>query len=64
MEIKKNFRTKFWTTILGKNPKNRRIWTEFIKVVTASDIILYILDSRDPLGTFFRSIQKKIKKVG
>ena len=31
--------------------------------MTASDIILYILDSRDPLGTFFRSIQKKIKNA-
>jgi len=39
---------------------NRRIWVEVIKVLSSSDIIFFILDARDPLGSWCSLIKKKI----
>jgi nuclear GTP-binding protein len=42
---------------------NRRIWNDLFKVLISSDIILFVLDGRDPLGTWSRVITKKVKKM-
>ena len=33
--------------------KSKRIWNELYKVIDSSDVILQVLDARDPLGIFF-----------
>ena len=32
--------------------KSKRIWNELYKVIDSSDVILQVLDARDPLGNF------------
>lgn len=40
--------------------QSKRIWNELYKVIDSSDVILHILDARDPEGTRCRSIEKYI----
>lgn len=48
---------------------SKRIWAELYKVIDSSDILLHVLDARDPLGTRCHSVEnylakeKKSKKV-
>lgn len=41
--------------------QSKRIWGELYKVVDSSDVILQVLDARDPLGTRCFHIEKHIK---
>lgn len=41
---------------------SRRIYGELYKVIDSSDVILHILDARDPLGTMCQSVLEYIKK--
>ncbi len=41
---------------------SRRIYGELYKVIDSSDVILHILDARDPLGTLCESVLEYIKK--
>ncbi|KAF8712515.1 hypothetical protein AX14_013042 [Amanita brunnescens Koide BX004] len=41
---------------------SRRIYGELYKVIDSSDVILHILDARDPLGTICESVLEFIKK--
>ncbi|KAJ7065326.1 NUC091 domain-containing protein [Mycena amicta] len=41
---------------------SRRIYGELYKVIDSSDVILHILDARDPLGTMCESVLEFIKK--
>ncbi|RDB28545.1 Nucleolar GTP-binding protein 2 [Hypsizygus marmoreus] len=41
---------------------SRRIYGELYKVIDSSDVILHILDARDPLGTMCDSVIEYIKK--
>ncbi|KZS93189.1 NGP1NT-domain-containing protein [Sistotremastrum niveocremeum HHB9708] len=41
---------------------SRRIYGELYKVIDSSDVILHILDARDPLGTICTSVLEYIKK--
>ncbi|KAF8203971.1 P-loop containing nucleoside triphosphate hydrolase protein [Pholiota molesta] len=41
---------------------SRRIFGELYKVIDSSDVILHILDARDPLGTMCESVLETIKK--
>ena len=41
--------------------QSKRIWGELYKVVDSSDVILQVLDARDPLGTRSFHIEKHIK---
>lgn len=41
--------------------QSRRIWNELYKVVDSSDVIIHVLDARDPLGTRCVNIEKYIK---
>jgi nuclear GTP-binding protein len=41
---------------------SRRIYGELYKVIDSSDVILHILDARDPIGTMCQSILDYIRK--
>ncbi|KAK8072724.1 hypothetical protein PG996_006072 [Apiospora saccharicola] len=41
--------------------QSKRIWNELYKVIDSSDVLLHVLDARDPLGTRCRSVEKYIK---
>jgi nuclear GTP-binding protein len=41
--------------------QSKRIWAELYKVVDSSDIIIQVLDARDPDGTRCRFLEKHIK---
>lgn len=40
--------------------QSKRIWNELYKVIDSADVILHVLDARDPDGTRCRSIEKYI----
>ncbi|KAF3764357.1 hypothetical protein M406DRAFT_62438 [Cryphonectria parasitica EP155] len=42
--------------------QSKRIWNELYKVIDSSDVILHVLDARDPLGTRCRSVEKYLKE--
>ncbi|OTB17572.1 hypothetical protein K445DRAFT_56949 [Daldinia sp. EC12] len=41
---------------------SKRIWNELYKVLDASDVIIHVLDARDPLGTRCRSVEKYLRE--
>ena len=41
--------------------QSKRIWNELYKVVDSSDVLIQVLDARDPEGTRCRHIEKYIK---
>lgn len=41
---------------------SRRIFGELYKVIDSSDVIIHVLDARDPLGTMCESVLETIKK--
>lgn len=47
-----------WVMAAGQS---KRIWNELYKVVDSSDVILQILDARDPMGTRSAYIEKYLK---
>ncbi|KAJ4728512.1 guanine nucleotide-binding protein-like NSN1 [Melia azedarach] len=54
------------STTFGKNRDNsdRAFYKELVKVIEASDVILEILDARDPLGTRCVDMEKMVMKAG
>lgn len=42
--------------------QSKRIWNELYKVIDSSDIVIHVLDARDPDGTRCRSVEKYIKE--
>lgn len=42
--------------------QSKRIWNELYKVIDSSDVVLHVLDARDPEGTRCRSIEKYIQE--
>eukprot|EP00834_Sanchytrium_tribonematis_P004377 NODE_212_length_12593_cov_0.662638.p2 type:complete len:567 gc:universal NODE_212_length_12593_cov_0.662638:1680-3380(+) len=47
--------------ILRKGSSNR-IYQELYKVMDSSDVILHVLDARDPLGTFVQSVMNYVEE--
>merc|ERR1719253_796636 len=41
---------------------SKRIWGELYKVVDASDVLIFVLDARDPEGTRCQHLEKEIRK--
>ena len=42
--------------------QSKRIWNELYKVLDSSDVVLHVLDARDPLGTRCRAVEKYLKE--
>lgn len=42
--------------------QSKRIWNELYKVIDSSDVIIHVLDARDPEGTRCRSVEKYIRE--
>lgn len=45
-----------------KKGQSKRIWGELYKVIDSSDVIIQVLDARDPMGTRSKSIEMYMKK--
>uniref|UniRef100_T1IWK6 Nucleolar GTP-binding protein 2 n=1 Tax=Strigamia maritima TaxID=126957 RepID=T1IWK6_STRMM len=41
---------------------SRRIWNELYKVIDSSDVVIQVLDARDPMGTRSKHIEEFLKK--
>lgn len=41
---------------------SRRIWNELYKVVDASDVVVFVLDARDPMGTRCLHLERELRK--
>ncbi|KAL1889291.1 GTPase required for pre-60S ribosomal subunit nuclear export and maturation [Ceratocystis pirilliformis] len=41
--------------------QSKRIWNELYKVLDSSDVIIHVLDARDPEGTRCKSVEKYLK---
>mmetsp|Transcript_34396 Transcript_34396/g.25471 ORF Transcript_34396/g.25471 Transcript_34396/m.25471 type:complete len:81 (+) Transcript_34396:645-887(+) len=42
--------------------KSKRIWEELFKVIDSSDVLLYVLDARNPNGTRTKYLEDYVKK--
>ena len=42
--------------------QSKRIWNELYKVIDSSDVVIHVLDARDPDGTRCRSVEKYIQE--
>jgi nuclear GTP-binding protein len=45
-----------------KKGQSKRIWSELYKVIDSSDIIIHVLDARDPDGTRCRNVERHLAK--
>ena len=53
--------------VLAVNPvfekgQSKRIWSELYKVIDSSDVIVQVLDARDPMGTRSLHMEQTVKK--
>lgn len=44
--------------------QSHRIWNELYKVIDSSDVVVHVLDARDPVGTRCKQIEEFIKEKG
>jgi nuclear GTP-binding protein len=42
--------------------QSKRIWNELYKVMDSSDVVVHVLDARDPLGTRCLAVEKYLKE--
>lgn len=47
---------------LFEKGQSKRIWSELYKVIDSSDIVIQVLDARDPLGTRCQRIEDELQK--
>jgi nuclear GTP-binding protein len=47
---------------LFEKGQSKRIWAELYKVIDSSDVIVQVLDARDPMGTRCHHIEKHLKE--
>ncbi|XP_043234330.1 nucleolar GTP-binding protein 2-like [Amphibalanus amphitrite] len=48
-----------WVMAAGQS---KRIWNELYKVIDSSDVVVQVLDARDPMGTRSEYVEKYLKK--
>lgn len=41
--------------------QSKRIWEELYKVVDSSDVLIFVLDARNPLGTLCKHVEEHIR---
>lgn len=51
------------TRSILKKGQSMRIWNELFKVIDSADVVLYVLDARDPLGTRSTFIEEHMRKA-
>ncbi|KAH3900779.1 probable Nucleolar GTP-binding protein 2 [Saccharomycodes ludwigii] len=55
-----------WTQIAKEaifhKGQSKRIWNELYKVIDSSDVVIHVLDARDPLGTRCKSVEEYMRK--
>jgi len=56
-----DYRAEMRECIFNKG-QSKRIWNELYKVIDSSDVVVQVLDARDPQGTRSRYIEKYMKK--
>jgi nuclear GTP-binding protein len=42
--------------------QSKRIWNELYKVIDSSDVVIHVLDARDPVGTRCKTVEKYLKE--
>ncbi|KAL0934723.1 nucleolar gtp-binding protein [Colletotrichum truncatum] len=42
--------------------QSKRIWNELYRVLDSSDVVIHVLDARDPLGTRCKSVEKYLQE--
>ncbi|KAH0719397.1 hypothetical protein KY285_015428 [Solanum tuberosum] len=55
------FRDLVWHTMFEKG-QSKRIWSELYKVIDSSDVVVQVLDARDPCGTRCYHLEKHLKE--
>ncbi|CAR28265.1 ZYRO0D17666p [Zygosaccharomyces rouxii] len=55
-----------WTNLAKESVfskgQSKRIWNELYKVIDSSDVVIHVLDARDPLGTRCKSVEDYMSK--
>ncbi len=54
--------TKEARDIIFSKGQSKRIWNELFKVVDSSDVVIEVLDARDPMGTRCNSVEQYLRK--
>jgi len=61
IRVEEDMKLEKKTEILDRG-KSRRLWNELYKVIDSSDVLIQVLDARDPLGTRSLHIENYLKK--
>ena len=48
--------------MIMKKGQSKRIWNELYKVIDSSDVVVQVLDARDPMGTRSKHIERFLRK--
>ena len=48
--------------VIFRAGQSRRVWNELYKVIDSSDVVVQVLDARDPMGTRCYQVEKYMKK--
>ena len=62
MGDRKNLGTEMAREDIFMKGQSRRIWQELYKVLDCSDVVIQVLDARDPLGTRSKRVEKHIRE--
>lgn len=60
-EYEENYGSANGDSVFRKG-QSKRIWNELYKVIDSSDVLLHVLDARDPQGTRCRAVENYLKK--